>query len=639
MNRTNDEEAAPGMVKDVEVARPSLPESRRVVFLLLAALCLYHVVFGVFFPNASGEMGNDYSFMLPHLLAGHFWAATNGIFEVPWFTPAFCGGLPHFPDPQSFFYSVPQWLSFVMPPSSAVYGTVLSFAALGFLGMWTLLRRGFGFGPAASEAGALLFMCNGFFASRMIVGHLTFHAFMLLPWLVAFLVMPRRHHGPTWPRDVVNGVFAGLCGAYFVHSGMLVILLPVIYAALVILGVWALRTERGLPWRAVVLRTSVACLVALGLSASRLVSSLSFLASFERSDYPFPMVHTLGDVLSFGLQSLFLPVRDLATDVSSALATRTWNVDRHELEYGLGPLAALILLAGVAFRLLRRREPSVRRARPIWLLVILGLALVLPLALNLFEPSWHAFLKTIPVLKSSSILFRWYLVFIPIVVIASAHVVASVPTRFGSFVSWGVLACIGLGFSMGDFSSYHGGRYDPGPVDRASARLAETHCPPPVSWVIAADSRQAPNLPEEALRFPNDSLMAGATTVSCFNGIFGYRLEHLPLNGIRSGLPDEVIDGRLNFKNPACYVWPAANSCAPGEHFRNYDALALERLLRYSPFSFAVSDLQQIADVASAVSVSMVFGIALIALCRWLIRLRQSPGATPASRDDDDRNG
>src|SRR3989442_8323820 len=78
----------------------------------VAALLVFHLTFGSFFPNRNGGLGHDYSYVLPTLLAGHYWYAVNGPLAIPWFTPAICGGVPLLADPQSFYYSVPQWLAF-----------------------------------------------------------------------------------------------------------------------------------------------------------------------------------------------------------------------------------------------------------------------------------------------------------------------------------------------------------------------------------------------------------------------------------------------------------------------------------------------------------------------------------------------
>ena len=136
------------------------------MFLGLSGVILvgfYHLIFAPFYPNLQGKLGHDYALFLPKLLDGYFWYRANGLFAVPWFTPAFCGGIPLFPDPQSVYYSLPQWLSFVTDPLTSVYLTLLLFAALGFVGFYFLLRWVFRTTPWTALLGAGLFLFNGFY--------------------------------------------------------------------------------------------------------------------------------------------------------------------------------------------------------------------------------------------------------------------------------------------------------------------------------------------------------------------------------------------------------------------------------------------------------------------------------------------
>ena len=86
-------------------------------FVLL--MVAYHLIFGAYYPLQNGLMGSDYSGALGAFTDGYLWFRTNGFLTPPWFTPSFCGGQAFFADPQSGFYSVPQFLGFVMDPLAA----------------------------------------------------------------------------------------------------------------------------------------------------------------------------------------------------------------------------------------------------------------------------------------------------------------------------------------------------------------------------------------------------------------------------------------------------------------------------------------------------------------------------------------
>ena len=77
-----------------------------------------------------------------------------------------------------------------MDPLTALYAAMLLFAALGFWGMYVLARRTFGLSEAASLVAATIFMFNGFYSHRLIVGHYGYQPFMLVPWLAWLLCAP-----------------------------------------------------------------------------------------------------------------------------------------------------------------------------------------------------------------------------------------------------------------------------------------------------------------------------------------------------------------------------------------------------------------------------------------------------------------
>ena len=114
--------------------------SRVTLTLCLLLPIIFYFVFQSFFPG-NGMMGADYSLFFPSMLDGVFWYKVNGLTAVPWFTPAFGGGLPKFPNPQSVYYSLEQFLCFVTDPLTSIKITLFLFALVGFVGFYLLLKR------------------------------------------------------------------------------------------------------------------------------------------------------------------------------------------------------------------------------------------------------------------------------------------------------------------------------------------------------------------------------------------------------------------------------------------------------------------------------------------------------------------
>jgi hypothetical protein len=123
----------------------------RAIQCLAAASAVAFFIWNIarFFPNAHGTLGYDYGYYLPPMLAGFFWQSNNGVLSPPELLPSFCGGVPFLFNPNSIFYSLPQWLMTRMPPVASLLTAWLILGLGGGLGMYALLRRVFATSSAA----------------------------------------------------------------------------------------------------------------------------------------------------------------------------------------------------------------------------------------------------------------------------------------------------------------------------------------------------------------------------------------------------------------------------------------------------------------------------------------------------------
>ena len=249
------------------------------------SLACFHAIFSIFFPLPGGMLGHDYSLALPAYYDGFLWFKNNGMFAVPWFTPSFCGGQPFFADPQSAYYSLPQWLSFVLEPVTAIYVSLLVFATLAFWGVYLLSRDVFQLTCWAACLAAVIFMFNGFFTHRMITGHVGFQGLVLIPWISLMLL--RVKEIPIGPVSTGgNALLAGLLVAYWFQSAMGSLVIPASLAVLVIAAIAGVRGHLQLP--RFLGRSALAAVIALALSISKINAGVSFLAHFPRDGYRLP---------------------------------------------------------------------------------------------------------------------------------------------------------------------------------------------------------------------------------------------------------------------------------------------------------------------------------------------------------------
>ena len=569
----------------------------------IALVGVHFAVFQRFFPNANGLLGHDYAMFLPQLLDGYYWGQANGLLDTPWFTPAFCGGLPKFPNPQALYYSLPQLATFLSNPLTGLRITLLVCSGLGFWGSYLLLRGAFATGRGPALLGATLFLWNSLFSARMLIGHLTFHSFMLVPLLAWFVLWPTKAPGGARWRFVVALCGAGSIIAYMAMTSLAHVLLPALLGTTVIALIRNVAAPRPGGTLRDLGRLALSGVLAVGLSAAKLVAMYSYLDLFPRSLYPLPGVAGLGNLVALVGRLLFLPAPRVNTH--ELLTNSPWHLQTHEFEYSVGfvplwiiPMAAACGLYALRGGNLRGAWPRERRLALIGALVMLAV----PLLVNYYSPSWNAFLKSLPFIGSGSTQLRWLAVYIPTVVVMTAVALDRTP-QLRDYVALisaaGAAATLWLGLTA-DRAFYEKQAFDPAPILEAHAAVkAGTQSTTIERIVVEIDAEG-----REVMRSSrNGSLARGESELKCYESIFGYRLEHFPRGELRAGPALEERDGRLNLKDPSCYVFPEENGCEPGDHFAAERLAEAEAFVSYEPFDFELSSAQRAANALTGLSI------------------------------------
>lgn len=598
------------MSTTVTTAKPSFV--RNIIFfsaIVLVVGCI-HLLFKGYFPGPNG-MGHDYSFFLPNLLANYYSIRMEGIWPPPWFTPAFCGGQPAFPDPQSIFYSLPQALTTFWDPIQSVYATLLTFVAAGFAGTYLFLRRCIGTSFAASIAGAVVFAMNGFFSHRMLIGHLAFHGIMLLPWLALVLTIPVGRHRGALGQSLLLSTVGALILAYWIISGMAVLVIPAAFAVVALILLYGLT---GGSFHAVAVRAAVSMVLGLGITASKIAGTFAYTAHVPRTGYLLPGMSDVLATLDLAVTALFLGPTDIANLAAGAMTNSQFRMDRHEFEFSVTPVPFFLIALALAVRLYRAlTQPKHRGStsgRSIGFALALLLVLALPIALNTFQPEWNGFLKSLPIIGSASNHFRWFFIFIPVIAVATALALDSVFTSqrgligAASFAFFSVL----LSHAYVGRDYYASQNYDPSAVSKAFLLARKPDFAPAIRYIGANVNSKGQIL----RRGSNDLLAMGASQLRCYNPMFGYFLESFPTKSLHPGDPMEVESGHLNVKNPACYVFPDENNCTPGAHFPADRPADAARFLRYQSFPFNRSETQNLADLINKFALVALAAIALL---------------------------
>lgn len=589
--------------------RQALQSKSGILLVLCFAACLLVFIFfvGQFFPNANEHLGHDYSLFLPWLLSGQYWQAVNGSFSPVPFTPSFCGGVPLLFNPQSIYYSLPQALALVVGPVTAFYLTTVLFGLIGCSGAFLLARR-FRISTPASLVVAALFLLNGFFIFRMVIGHVTYHAVMLAPLLALLLL---TDSALSWRRATARIAVAALIVAYFFYSGATNVILP---SGLAVAMLWVLYRLRGDPAPNFVRDAALAALLGVALAAYKLVPALAFAENVTR-----PISLQLTDDLFRLLGGLGVGL--FAPQLLPQLLPDDGRIWRHEMEYGVGlvPLIAFIAVAFVSLRNgdLRSWWGTLRARKALGWLIGLIVLLVLPILINYDAPGMRRVLLHIPFVKMMSLLVRFWFAYIPLLCILSGLVLDYLAYGEASRRVLGAfaLALTVLQLLTTDTGYYARQGYDPHFIVEAFERLDAGQAAPAITWLGDPWQPQAPGSGRAFTGRRNDSLVVGITNLPCYEPMFGYHLESYPGRDLGPGPVTEISDGSLRLRNPACYVFPSANRCAPGDGFAPHQMSAAMAFSQYRPFPYAIPWWMTAAGLTTFIAAALTFGgLLLIAM-------------------------
>lgn len=580
-------------------------------------LAVYGWVFQPFFEPGQ-RIGHDFSSALPALLDGYYWYLNNG-WSYPWFTPSFCGGQPVYADPQSFYFSPLQALAFAMDPLRASFANLMLFAAAGFAGMAAYARRQLLLGPWPACLAGGLWMFNAFIAHQYLVGHVLFAPFMLAPAVAHVLLACAQARDGTW-RMAAGVATASLLVAACLHAGLGTLMLPF---GLAVWALMALALAQGrIPAGRAYAAAGLAALGSALLCLPKLAAVTAFMQLFPRTMYPLPgfaswtdLLLGLGSMLSFGDEVI-------APQVAARLRNATYTVESFELAFNLTPLPLLLLAAWLVAAAVRRLRglPGHAQQRPaVAHAATLAGIVLLVLAVNIYAPDWNAFLKRLPVLSSTSAPWRWFSVLLPVLCAGAALALERVaqPRWAGPAAAGLLLLAVGLQASE-PRGYYQRQVYDPAPVLAAYDGARHSRFQPAITGIGVQRGADGSILRNTGRL--NDLIARGQSQLYCYNPVWGYRLEHFPAEGLQPGPVMRAQAGRLNLKNPACYVFPEANHCKPGDTFTDSPADRDRAALftHYLPWPFEKPPLQHLAEAVS-----------LLALAACLLALA---GAWVASR-------
>lgn len=559
-------------------------------------LSTYHLVFKDNFP-ISDYMGSDFSYSLPSLIDNYYWFAKNGILSIPWFTPAFCGGQNNFADPNSLYYSIPQALVFLdINPINAIYTSILIFSSIAFWGMYSLCKDIFKLNSISCLTASAIFMFNDFFIYRMIVGHINFQGFALIPTFCYFIAKESSRKS----QQLFYIVIASTIPAYWCYSGMGIIAVPCMISAIILLLILGIKENE--KFKNAMLRCAIAVLIGISLSASKLIAIYSLMKLFPRTNYNLSGYNLL-DLINIALHALFTNSIETAKLADAYIKNSSFVILPNEMAYSTSMLPICIFTLWLLHRLFSHsdtRKIQKRSTTQIWVIhICIITALISPLFYMYYSPTWNRLLKEIPIINSATSPQRWLLIYIAPIALVSGICVSSFKTKasFAIFLATLIYLPIHMNYDkkVDSFIKTYKMSEFIDDFNNAKAELS-TH-------------RVKFNIKSEPLLLSGRNYFTakGLNLLNCYNPIYGYLMENLSLERINTGDPLKQIDSmHLNIRNPACVLFPNENNCTIWENFKLSQTESAIAFVNYRSFTFNTSFLQRFSNILSAITLYAV---------------------------------
>lgn len=559
-------------------------------------------------------VGHDYRFFIARLVDTDLHIRLNGL-TIQWYTPSFGGGVPAYPNPQHLEYSIVQGLTYLLDAWIAILITIAAASAIGYYFFYKFLRERLAFNLFASTLGAMFFLGNGFYIEHMIAGHIGFQLFPLGSVLL-YILTDRKQL--VIPKAIILGLLLSLI---LYHAGF-IILIILIFSFFMLFPVLYLYKTDSFDIKQLLLTGSLAVVVAVAVSSSKLYAASAFMEQFPRNladSYNVSLAQALLGILAqlSGLM-VFTPVAMLAGIDTDLLSGSLYNITGAkygiwELDISLSPVVLFFLLYGLARSIgqIRKRsflKPAPDKTLAIMLLII---AIWINLEMTLARGPIYSITKQLPVLESLHVNVRFTSAFIlPLIIVGVFQMERFLGSK-RSLARYSVLAALTIG---GIFSYFF-----------LSQDLHSRHLDVSILQNIRDQVEHGNTLPvRQILTIQDlDGFLQSASSYQTYEVLFGYALENFAAQ-THPGSVFETEDGYYNMTNPASLVFPTDNGVYPFERIKVAEREKLEIFVNRGQPDWRIPTIQKYLNYFSLFSLLLCLGEVLI-LAMLSVRRKKQP--------------
>jgi hypothetical protein len=549
-------------------------------------------------------VGHDYSYFIPRILDTYIHYRINGL-SIQWYTPSWGGGLPAYPNPQQIQFSLPQLLTFIINPWGASVLSSIIFVLLGYFAMYLFTTRTLGWRWQTGILGAIFFIINGFYIEHMIVGHVNFQTFPLLPLITLALF------SPSLPA-VVSALVIALIMASVIYGAGFYIFVIFVLSLTVALPALYLHNNKIFNFRRFIFIILLAAIFFLLLAGSKILAVYSFMRFFPRQisdNYPISMLQGLLAIARqlLGVMGL-IPLRMLRGQNVNTL--RTYYNGAFKTDYGvwefdiaLTPMLWIFLAYGVLFHPYPRRHSFTTTFRNLgkWsaagiLLFAVWLVIEFTLAKGLIYP----ILQKLPILSSLHVNVRFASALIfPLAILGAycsekviaKHAFLSKPIPFILII---VLALAPILFYFSFSKDLWQRWFILNSSLESYQKIRDGQIPTVKNIIDSHDLNLSPD----------------SSNLYMFEPVFGYVNENFRPK-VWPGPVDDVQNNYFNMTNPASLVFPEENHLLLFERINTADRSKLQDFINRRQPDWKRPLIQSLMDRVAEISI-IIFSLILV---------------------------
>ena len=589
--------------------------------LALVIILAHQIIFQDFFPNKNFLLGHDYASIIPNFIFGKVWFKNNFL-SIPWFTPSFCCGIPFFGDPQTMYYSFQQLIFLFFSPLVSLKLMFFFFSLIGFLGTFFLLNKSFKKNSYISLIAASLFLFNGFFNYRAIIGHVTFLSYAFIP-LYCYLVIKSFENKQDKSKSIFYLLISSIVFANFFQSGSGTIITEITLSIIFILLIYIYLNEK----LKIIYNLILSFLIGILISSSKIHASISFLSNFPR-EYPPLVFENYYALVITTFKSLFL-YPNISEFNSLIINKVVKNMGVHEIEYGISVIPLLVFIIFLT-NLKKIKFNNLNVIKIISVISMLMISLFI-LSLNILDNSLGNFFYKLPIIKSTWVNYRLTAIYIMPIIIMSSIFIDKLNFNEKNIKIFAIF-CLTIillqnFFYKKDF--YINQKFDPKNFEEFHKDKKKIKSLK-IKNMILFLGKDRENIGTSQ---PNSFFIDELSPILCLQAMFGYDLESLPKKNLwfnkknkindnlfsYTGDPKLIKEDKLNFFNPSCFIFPKENNCLPGDVFKKNQIKELENFLSYKNFKFKMSKLQKIFNYISILSFLFIFFYIIYYISRKLV--------------------